>query len=110
MKLIEFYIPLLHSDESNIHIERVHMFCKDLMKEYEFKAKLSVSSSSMGAFSSSSMGEPSVVMSHVKEQVSSRYDDFVKAGMVENYKTELESYLGEYVLITKDKNFDTQGW
>ena len=25
MKLIEFYFPLLYGDESNIHIERVHM-------------------------------------------------------------------------------------
>lgn len=109
MKLIEFYFPLLYGDESNIHIERVQMLFKELIKEYEFKAKLSVSGPSVGAFSSS-IGESSVVMSHVEEQLSSRYDDFLKANMVENRKTELESYLGEYVLITKDKNFDILGW
>ena len=109
MKLIEFYFPLLYDDESNIHIERVQMLFKDLIKEYEFKAKLSISGSSAGAFSSS-IGESSVVMSHVEEQLSSRYGDFLKANMVENRKTELESYLGEYVLITKNKIFDILGW
>ncbi|KAK9226025.1 hypothetical protein WN943_011071 [Citrus x changshan-huyou] len=44
----------------------------DIIKEYEFKAKLSISGPSVGAFSSS-IGEASVViMSHVEEQLSSR--------------------------------------
>ena len=109
MKLIEFYFPLLYGDESNIHIERAHMLFKDLIKEYEFKAKLFVSSPSTSAFSSS-IEESSVVISHVEEQLSNRYDDFVKANMVENCKSELESYLGEYFLITKDKILDILGW
>ncbi|KAH9678932.1 BED-type domain-containing protein [Citrus sinensis] len=71
MKLIEFYFPLLYGNESNIHIERVQMLFKELIKEYEFKAKLSVSGPSAGAFSSS-IEESSVVMSHVEEQLSSR--------------------------------------
>ena len=53
MKLIEFYFPLLYSDESNIHIERGQKLFKELIKEYEFKAKLYVSNPSAGAFSSS---------------------------------------------------------
>ena len=35
---------------------------------------------------------------------------FLKANMIENRKTELESYLGAYVLIIKDKNFDILEW
>lgn len=83
------------------------MFGKNLVKERESKANLSKDSSNMGASSSS---ESLLAISPLEKKLSNRYDDFVKASMVGNCKTELESYLGNIVFICKDNSFDILKW
>ncbi|KAJ4702657.1 Zinc finger BED domain-containing protein [Melia azedarach] len=110
MKLIEYYFPMIYGDDSLFQIERVHNFCGDLIKDYESKLKLREGSYSSSA-SSSSHSISHSLMSFSERQAERRlgFRNFVKSNVIEQKKTELQSYLDDGILVDFD-NFDILSW
>ncbi|KAF7127274.1 hypothetical protein RHSIM_Rhsim11G0144400 [Rhododendron simsii] len=94
MKLVEYYFKKIYGEDAIFQIERVHNYCKELLKEYEVKS------------------------CQVESTIEANDDLFDfdlsvtsnKKGKVSNKKSELDLYLEEDVIPRGNPDFDVLAW
>ncbi|KAI8563870.1 hypothetical protein RHMOL_Rhmol03G0142700 [Rhododendron molle] len=103
MKLVEYYFNRIYGEEDAIfEIERVHNYCKELLKEYEVKLN-------NGGIASSCQVESTM---EVDDDLSD-FDEFVTSNQTSQVlakKSELDRYLEEDVIPTGNQDFDVLAW
>ncbi|KAG5544434.1 hypothetical protein RHGRI_017006 [Rhododendron griersonianum] len=98
MKLVEYYFNRIYGEGAIFEIERVHNYCKELLKEYEVKLN-------NGGIASSCQVESTM---EVDDDLSD-FDVFVtsnQTSQVSTKKSELDRYLEEDVIPRGNQDFD----
>ncbi|KAI8531946.1 hypothetical protein RHMOL_Rhmol11G0175200 [Rhododendron molle] len=102
MKLVEYYFNRIYGEDAIFEIERVHNYCKELLKEYEVKLN-------NGGIASSCLVESTM---EVDDELSD-FDVFVtsnQTSQVSTKKSELDRYLEEDVIPRGNQDFDVLAW